>query len=546
MSKIIVTAQEKTESHPYFGKGSKIGYVIDGEEGKELSLVRGNKYKFVVKAPGHPLYFSTSAKGGKGAPRCIKQANKCMEPVDDDTFLFTVDDSLPNTFYYCCSLHEYMGGKVNIVEKDIPDIQPDQNSDTSQDDNTKRKKDKKGKSKIKKKSKAKKESPSNHSDDSIVAASSGDSESTPRKGLIIHSDGFYCPTVIIQPIGDDSMYVADQTGVIQREESDKLSLFCNIRDRMLTLPSSYDERGLLGFTFHPEYSNKKSKYRGRIYLFYSAKKDMTDSTYYNHLSIFQVKNGKVNMDSEKVLLRIKKTEKYHNGGRLAFGPDGYLYITVGDGGPQKDPRGHAQNLSSALGKILRIDVNTDYGAYNVPESNPFVDIKDAVKEIYAYGFRNPWSISFDSNGRLFVADVGYETTEEINLVVKGGNYGWNIKEGSKFTSFYDGDKPKKRLIDPIYEYADSWAKKHSPKGSVAGAAVIGGYYIPDYGYIFGDYGGLIMRIYENPDGIWELTEVTLVDGFIVSFGVINNDLYVSIIEKQGIIRNNGKIYRFSL
>lgn len=201
----------------------------------------------------------------------------------------------------------------------------------------------------------------------------------------------------------------------------------------------------------------------------------------------------------------------HNGGQLAFGPDGYLYGGTGDGGGGGDPLASGQNLGTLLGKIWRIDVDTG-SPYGIPSDNPFVGVSGARAEIFAYGMRNPWRFSFDGEtGRLFVADVGQNAYEEIDLVERGGNYGWNTREGAHCFSPSTGCQTT-GLIDPITEYSHS-----------LGLAVIGGYVYRGSSYptiagsyFFADYAtGRLWMLNESSRGGWLSTQL-LQTGYQVS------------------------------
>jgi quinoprotein glucose dehydrogenase len=184
-------------------------------------------------------------------------------------------------------------------------------------------------------------------------------------------------------------------------------------------------------------------------------------------------------------MRINHPYWNHKGGTIAFGPDGYLYIAVGDGGAANDPHGNGQNLKTPLGKILRIDVNgKDEGKeYAVPADNPFVNKKDAAGEIWAYGLRNVWRHAFDrETGTLWAGDVGQDLWEEIDIIVKGGNYGWNLREG--FHKFGPkGVEPRADLIEPVWEY------HHNVGKSITGGVVYRGKRAPQLvgKYLYGDY-----------------------------------------------------------
>jgi glucose/arabinose dehydrogenase len=221
------------------------------------------------------------------------------------------------------------------------------------------------------------------------------------------------------PDGSNDAVVVTQGGVIWRlsvDESSPAAAFGDISDRLIESPGN--EEGLLGLAFSPDFDVD-----GRVYLYYTA-----GGPRRSVLSRSVVSNGTLDMASERVLLELPQPYGNHNGGHLAFGPDGYLYVAVGDGGSAGDPEGNGQNLSTLLGSILRLDVSGE--GYRVPPDNPFVDTHGARPEIYAYGLRNPWRFSFDrETGDLWAADVGQDAWEEVDRIVSGGNYGWNITEG---------------------------------------------------------------------------------------------------------------------
>jgi glucose/arabinose dehydrogenase len=248
----------------------------------------------------------------------------------------------------------------------------------------------------------------------------------------------------------------------------------------------YDERGLLGLAFHPDFKNNS-----RFYVYYTAPADESGVDHQDIIAEYQVSSGDPNTAdpvSERIVLRINQPQFNHCGGQLAFGPDGYLYIGVGDGGGEGDPNGatgNGQNISTLLGKILRIDINHG-NPYGIPPDNPFVGVNGS-DEIYAYGFRNPFRFSFDmTSGRLFVGDVGQDLWEEIDIVEKGGNYGWRIMEGNHL---YDPALAVSlginlsMLSPPIYDYS------HYVGHCVIGGAVYRGTLYPSLvgKYVFGDW-----------------------------------------------------------
>jgi len=267
----------------------------------------------------------------------------------------------------------------------------------------------------------------------------------------------------------DRLYVVDQAGSILVIYQGQLQAepFLDVTDRLVQPlgilgsfdVNDYDERGLLGLAFHPDYADADKPGYHKVYTYTSepiqgSADFMVDlpPDQINHQSViteWQLAAGRLNIDSDsaRVLLRIDQPQFNHNGGKIAFGPDGYLYIALGDGGGANDTsaghgdQGNGQNINTVHGSILRIDpiapeltpdsrdaVSTN-GAYRIPWDNYFVGI-DGIDEIYAYGFRNPFRFSFDRlSGMLIVADVGQDHVEEINIVRKGLNYGWRIKEG---------------------------------------------------------------------------------------------------------------------
>ncbi len=296
-----------------------------------------------------------------------------------------------------------------------------------------------------------------------------------RFRLMPVANGFAHPVTMAVPNdGTGRIFIVDQIGKISVIDATGNLLaqpFLDVTAKMVSLNSVYDERGLLGMAFHPAFRNNK-----RFFVFYNVPRQPEDPEEFDsrvRLSEFLVSNGDPNRadeSSETVLLEVKKPQSNHNGGQLAFGPDGYLYIGVGDGGGANDVGightediGNGQDLTTVLGKILRYDVSTP-GVLAIPDSNPFAGGFIAQPAVYAYGFRNPWSFSFDTDdGRLFCADAGQNLHEEIDIVVSGGNYGWNIKEGR---SCFDPQKPNRPpdtcscfgrngepLIDPIIEYS---------------------------------------------------------------------------------------------
>ncbi len=270
-------------------------------------------------------------------------------------------------------------------------------------------------------------------------------------GLALVADGFVHPLVFTHA-NDDSgrMFIADQTGVIYvmspEGEVNLSQPFLDLRDRLVQLSPGYDERGLLGLAFHPDYASN-----GRFFVYYSAPLRNGAPAGWNHTS--HVSEFTVSPDnpdqadaaSERIVMQVDQPQANHNGGQIAFGPDGYLYIPLGDGGSADDnDEGHVDDWYEAngggngqdvsqnlLGSILRIDVDSG-DPYGIPADNPFADDPQIGAEQWAWGFRNPYRISFDRGGDnwLFVGDAGQNLWEEVSVVQSGGNYGWNVLEGS--------------------------------------------------------------------------------------------------------------------
>ena len=266
-------------------------------------------------------------------------------------------------------------------------------------------------------------------------------------GLRFIAGGFTAPMMVADPHdGSGRLFLVDQSGYVKIFFTNGTVLdqpFLDVRDRLVKIDPTYDERGLLSIAFHPQFASN-----GRVFVYYSAPlRAGVDPNWSctNHLSEFRVSTSDRNqadMSAEKILLQIDKPYQNHNGGTLLFGPaDGYLYLPLGDGGRADDTGmghtpgiGNAQDLTNVLGKVIRIDVDhTSPGKqYAIPADNPFVSNPSIVPEIYAYGFRNPAYATFDSGGshRMFIAMAGQRLFESVLIVYKGGNYPWNIREGT--------------------------------------------------------------------------------------------------------------------
>lgn len=320
--------------------------------------------------------------------------------------------------------------------------------------------------------------------------------------------------IVLTGAGDGSgrLFIAGQRGKVffidaSDQNVERPTLFADLSKRV-SYKDRENEEGLLGLAFHPHF-----KTNGYLFVYYTTRARPHTSV----ISRFSATDGKkVDLASEIKLLEIQQPFWNHNGGTIVFGPDGYLYIALGDGGKANDPLRSGQDVSTLLGSILRIDVDKTTGEmpYAIPDDNPLVGKANARPEIYASGIRNIWRMAFDrQTGELWAADVGQNDWEEINIIRAGGNYGWNLREAAHpFTlAGGPGSGPRPELIDPVAEYphTEPWGKSITGGAVYRGnkTSILEGYYL--YGdYISGriwalKYNAAKARVTENRPIIWD-------------------------------------------
>ncbi|QPV62750.1 PQQ-dependent sugar dehydrogenase [Halosimplex litoreum] len=404
------------------------------------------------------------------------------------------------------------------------------------------------------------------------------------------ASGFTSPLALAIP-REGRRFIVDQAGQIYLQEDGSLreEPFLDVSDRMVDV-SGYSEQGLLGLAFHPKFADN-----GRFFVRYSAPAREWVPGDFSHtfvLSEFRAEPGAATADpeSERVVMEVAEPQGNHNAGAIAFGPDGYLYVATGDGGRSNDQgAGHVSDWYDAvdggngqdvtenlLGSMLRIDVDTDATTgtptggdgggdtagsdgparnYAIPDDNPLVG-SDGLDEQYAWGFRNPWRFSFGPDGRLFVGDVGQGAWEEVSVVERGGNYGWNVKEGTHCFRADDcpDESPRGRpLRDPVIEYPHGGA-------DVSGIAVVGGYLydgdaIPGLRgrYLFADWraGGRLFAARETDEGLWPTTTVSVESDeqfgpMVLSFGRNPaGELFVCTSASGQVSGESGAVYRLT-
>jgi uncharacterized protein (TIGR03437 family) len=323
--------------------------------------------------------------------------------------------------------------------------------------------------------------------------------------------------------GSGRLFIVEQAGRIRilAGGSVRPTPFLDIRDQV----RSGGEMGLLGLAFHPDYTNN-----GRLFVNYTRDGPAGLETVISEFAVSPGNPDAAVRESERILLTFSQPFENHNGGMVEFGPDGFLYIATGDGGSGGDPQRNGQSLNTLLGKILRIDVNSGV-PYGIPPDNPFL-AGPGRDEIYAYGLRNPWRFSFDrETGRLFAGDVGQNRLEEIDIIARGGNYGWNIMEGTQCYS-PSSNCSTAGLTLPIHEYGRGLGV------SVSGGYVYRGGTVPSlFGkYIFADFGsGRVWALSELSGGQWRVEELLRTGLSVSSFGEDENG-EVYLVDYGGSIR----------
>jgi len=336
--------------------------------------------------------------------------------------------------------------------------------------------------------------------------------------------------------GSDRIFVVEQSGLIKVFQNDpqtsEVQTFLDVKDQIAT----GSEMGLLGLAFHPNFANN-----GLFYVDYTATTNGINRTV---IAEFSANGNAVDLNSQRIILEITQFAINHNGGMLAFGLEGYLYIAMGDGGGGSDPQNNAQNTSTLLGAILRIDIDNKEGnlQYAIPADNPFANSMGAeAKEIFAYGLRNPWRFSIDSKtGGIWAGDVGQNRREEIDLIVNGGNYGWPLMEGFDCFDQNNPNNPPSNcdqsgLQLPITDYTHSFGR------SITGGYVYRGSLRPELegAYIYADYVNGVIALLRYEDNTIVADSLLLQTNFnIPSFGTDeSNELYI--------LAATGDIYRFN-
>lgn len=437
----------------------------------------------------------------------------------------------------------------------------------------------------------------------VTVPGSGPTTAAPAQTAVaavsLVAEGFAHPVALAEPPdGSGRLFIVDQTGqiwIVTAEGSLIEQPFLAIGDKLVDLSTGSFERGLLGLAFHPDYASN-----GRFFVFYSAPLREGVPPGWSHTNVIAEYNvseddaNRADPDSERIVMEIDWPQGNHDGGTLAFGPDdGYLYISLGDGGGGgDDDAGHVEDWyadngggngqdieENLLGSILRIDVNTISPAvpYVVPPGNPFVGLTP-YPEQWAYGLRNPYRFSFDIGGdhQLFAGDAGQNLWEEVNIVTGGGNYGWNVKEGTHCFDAENHTTPPAEcpdaipenanhpdagapLIDPIIEFANS-AQPGGLGSTVIGGHVYRGDLLPawDGSYLFGVFSnsqGVGDVFLATPDGQggWPYEQLSIANlpngrlqDFLLSFGQdLEGEVYLLTAAEAVPVGTTGKVWRIT-
>jgi len=427
----------------------------------------------------------------------------------------------------------------------------------------------------------------------LVACDKDDPPAPVTPNLSLVAENLVAPLSVVEPPDDSKrLFIVDQVGKVYIVPIGGAMLatpFMDISSKLVALSPPYDERGLLSLAFHPNF-----KTNGKFYVFYTAPPrpgGPQAGVNWNNLtriSEFKVSASNANaadLASERIILEADHPQLNHNGGTVAFGPDGFLYIAIGDGGAADDNApghvpdwyatnagGNAQNVvANLMGKVLRIDVNSG-SPYSIPTDNPYATHPTAKKEIYAFGFRNPYRFSFDKGGNhgLYLGDAGQGLFEEVDLVTKGGNFGWNVKEATICFSTDDNKVPRascpsvdsagNTLIDPIIQLKN----KAHPDGTGRSLVVIGGNVyrgsaLPQYQgrYIFGSYSasgtaaqGELFVANSAASGLWSFEDLkpkdypTNLGYYLKGFGEDQSgELYITVSGVAGVSGTTGKVFK---
>ncbi len=383
--------------------------------------------------------------------------------------------------------------------------------------------------------------------------------------------------LISPPDGTKRRFIVEQIGTIKiLQPNGELAAedFLNIKHKIVEQWEFFDEQGLLSMAFHPNFRSN-----GLFYVAYSSplfgSAGVAEHLWYAHTNVvaeYRVSKDDPNVadpNYERIILATHWPQFNHNGHWIGFGPDNMLYVSLGDGGYANDwgighhvTKGNGQDMGTTFGKILRIDVNGD--PYNIPSDNPFVGNDEIPSEIWASGFRNPWRCSFDMGGsnELFCGDVGQNSYEEIDIVTKGGNYGWRVKEGTHCFNYVEPNNHPRScndsgMIDPIIEYNNCGAKPEGCKGiSITGGYVYRGSNRAWQGkYFFGDWsksfavkdGQLFVATKSGNRWTMEDIKVTNMPGwneYVMAFGQdADGEIYVMGTNVRGPVGQQDTVYK---